>query len=110
MHVLQKAIKSHPALDFSPEGGLSGTVKESLLDSVVFYPLQHLIYHQRCFFPCFAICSLTLPIKEDVIFFYLRIPWELSLENFLHLIPDDLLFLLDVKNNTRGLIIPQLIV
>jgi hypothetical protein len=39
---------------------LSGTGKESLLGSVVFYPLQHLQYHQRCFFPCFAICSLTL--------------------------------------------------
>jgi hypothetical protein len=90
--------------------GLSGTVKESLLGSVVFYPFQNLIYHQRCFFPHFAICSLTLSLKEEVIFFYLRIPCELSLENFLHLIPDGLLILLYVKDNTRGLLIPQLIV
>jgi hypothetical protein len=48
--------------------GLSKRVKESLLGSVVFYPLQHLIYHQRCFFPHFAICSLTLSLKEEVIF------------------------------------------
>jgi hypothetical protein len=89
--------------------GLSGIVKESLLGSVVFYPLQHLLYHQRCFFPHFAICSHIIT-KGGVNFFYLRIPWELSLENCLHLIPDDLLFLLDVKNNTRDLIIPQLIV
>jgi hypothetical protein len=47
--------------------GLSGTVKESLLGSVVFYPLQYLIYHQRYFFPRSAICSLTLSLKEEVI-------------------------------------------
>jgi hypothetical protein len=39
-------------------------VTEFLLGSVVFYPFQHLIYHKRCFFLCFAISSLTLSLWQ----------------------------------------------
>jgi hypothetical protein len=68
MLLLQKAIKTHPALDFSPEGGAVRNSQGIPVRLSVFYPLQHLIYHQKCFFPCFAICSLTLSLKEEVIF------------------------------------------
>jgi hypothetical protein len=95
MHVLQKTIKAHPALDFSPEGG---AVRNSQgipvrLSGFLFSPTSHIppeVFH-------FLFCHLfshiiTVAIKEEVIFFYLRIPWELSLKKFLHLIPDDLFF------------------
>jgi hypothetical protein len=104
---LVEGIQGSPSSGFqSRNRGCQEQSRNPLLGSVAFHLLQHLIYHQRCFVPHFAICSLTGGSN----FFYLRIPWKLSLENFLHIIPDDLLFLLDVKNNKRGLIIPQLIV
>jgi hypothetical protein len=110
MHVLQKAIKSHPALDFSPEGG---AIRNSQgipvrLSGFLSCPTSH-IQPKMFLSPFFHLFSHIIT-KGGSNFFYLRIPWELSLENFLHLIPDDLLFLLDVKNNTRGLIFPQLII
>jgi hypothetical protein len=105
MHVLQKAIKAHPALDFSPEGG---SVRNSQgipvrLSGFLSSPTSHI--PPEIFLSPFCHLFSHIITKGGSNFFYLRIPWELSLENFLHLIPQDLLFLLYVKYNTRGLII-----
>jgi hypothetical protein len=110
MHVLQKANKVHPALDFSTEGG---TVKKSQgipvrLSGFLSSPTSHI--PPEMFLSPFCHLFSHIITKGGSNLFYLRIPWELSLENFLHLIPDDLLFILDVKNTTKVLIIPQLIV
>jgi hypothetical protein len=112
MNILQKAIKSHPALDFSPEGG---AVRNSQgipvrLSGFLSSPTSHIPSEMFLSPFCHLFSHIITVAKGGSNFFYLRIPSELSLENFLYLIPDDLLFLLDVKNNTRGLIIPELIV
>jgi hypothetical protein len=85
MHVLQKIIKSHPALDFSPEGGALRNSQgiPVRLSGFLSSPTSHM--PPETFLSPFCHLFSHNVTKGENNFFYLRIPGELSLENFLHL-------------------------
>jgi hypothetical protein len=71
MHVLQKAIKAHSALDFSPEGG-TGRNSHRIpirLSGFLSFPTSHIPPEMFLSLFCHLFSHIiTVAIKEEVIF------------------------------------------
>jgi hypothetical protein len=80
---LKNAVKSHPALSLSQEGGTGGTTRNLLLGLVGFWPLQHLS----------SLCGWLF-----VLSMFSHILMLLEQSKILQQFPYDLIFLLDKQN------------